>query len=83
MRLPEHLDGLAALTIPGGESSTIGKLATTYGLIEPLCSFAAQHPVWGPCAGAILLSRDAWRHQPLLGLLGITVERNAFGHQID
>ena len=83
VRLPEHLEGLSALIIPGGESTTIGKLATTFGLIEPLRAFAAQHPVWGTCAGAILLSRDAQRPQPLLGLLDITVERNAFGRQVD
>src|SRR3990170_1777012 len=83
VRLPEHLEGLSALIIPGGESTTIGKLATTFGLIEPLRAFAAQHPVWGTCAGAIFLSRDAQRPQPLLGLLDITVERNAFGRQVD
>jgi len=83
VRLPEQLEGLDALIIPGGESTTIGKLAATFGLIDPLRRFAARHPVWGTCAGAILLSRDAHRDQPLLGVMDITVERNAFGRQVD
>ena len=83
VRLPAHLEGLAGLIIPGGESTTIGKLAMAFGLIEPLRTFAAQHPVWGTCAGAIFLSGDARRPQPLLGVMDITVERNAFGRQVD
>ncbi|MCJ7676145.1 MAG: pyridoxal 5'-phosphate synthase glutaminase subunit PdxT [Anaerolineales bacterium] len=83
VRLPEQLEGLDGLIIPGGESTTIGKLAATFGLIDPLRDFAARHPVWGTCAGAILLSRDAQRDQPLLGVMNITVERNAFGRQVD
>lgn len=83
VRLPAQLDGLDGLIIPGGESTTIGKLAMTFGLIEPLRRFAASHPVWGTCAGAIFLSRDAQRHQPLLGAMDITIERNAFGRQVD
>jgi 5'-phosphate synthase pdxT subunit len=83
VRLPEHLEGLAGLIIPGGESTTIGKLATTFGLIEPLRRFAERQAVWGTCAGAIFLSRDAGRPQPLLGLMDLRVERNAFGRQVD
>jgi 5'-phosphate synthase pdxT subunit len=83
VRLPPQLDGLDGLIIPGGESTTIGKLAVTFGLIEPLQRFAGAHPVWGTCAGAIFLSRDARRDQPLLGVMDITVERNAFGRQVD
>jgi 5'-phosphate synthase pdxT subunit len=83
VRLPEELDGLAALIIPGGESTTIGKLAATYGLIEPLRRFGREKPIWGTCAGAIFLSRDARRPQPLLELMDLTVERNAFGRQVD
>lgn len=83
VRLPEHLDGLHGLILPGGESTTIGKLATTYGLVEPLRAFAAHHALWGTCAGAIFLSRDAGRDQPLLDLMDIRVERNAFGRQVD
>ena len=83
VRLPEDLDGLDGLIIPGGESTTIGKLAVDYGLIEPLRKFGNQKPVWGTCAGAIFLSKDACREQPLLGLMDITVERNAFGRQVE
>ncbi len=83
VRLPAQLDGLDGLIIPGGESTTIGKLAVTFGLMEPLRRFAISHPVWGTCAGAIFLSRDARRHQPLLGAMDITIERNAFGRQVD
>jgi len=83
VRLPEHLKGLDGLIIPGGESTTIGKLATDFGLIEPLREFGKQHAIWGTCAGAIFLSRDARRDQPLLGLMDIKVERNAFGRQVE
>ena len=83
VRLPEDLDGLAGLVIPGGESTTIGKLATHFNLMEPLRQFGRERAIWGTCAGAIFLSRDIHRDQPLLGLMDITVERNAFGSQID
>jgi 5'-phosphate synthase pdxT subunit len=83
IRLPEHLEGINGLIIPGGESTTIGKLATTYDLLEPLRQFGTTHPVWGTCAGAIFLSMDAQRDQPLLGLMNIRVERNAFGRQVE
>ncbi len=83
VRLPRDLDGLDGLIIPGGESTTIGKLAEMYGLIEPIRALAQTRPVWGTCAGAIFLSRDVRRPQPLLGLMDITVERNAFGRQVD
>ena len=83
VRLPEHLKNLDGLIIPGGESTTIGKLATDYGLIEPLRQFGQRHAIWGTCAGAIFLSKDARRSQPLLSLMDITVERNAFGRQVD
>jgi 5'-phosphate synthase pdxT subunit len=82
VRLPEQLEGLDGLIIPGGESTTIGKLAVAYHLMEPLQQFGAQHAIWGTCAGAIFLSTDAHRQQPLLGLMDISVERNAFGRQI-
>lgn len=83
VRLPGQLEGLDGLIIPGGESTTIGKLARDFNLIEPLRRFGREKPVWGTCAGAILLSRDARREQPLLGLMDIRVERNAFGRQVD
>lgn len=82
VRLPNHLENLDGLIIPGGESTTIGKLAEAYNLIQPIRDFANQHAIWGTCAGAILLSKDARRHQPLLELMDITVERNAFGRQV-
>ena len=83
VRLPKHLDGLNGLIIPGGESTTIGKLAVAYGLIEPLREFGKSHAIWGTCAGAIFLSKDIGRDQPLLGLMDIKVKRNAFGRQVD
>lgn len=83
VRLPEQLDDLDGLIIPGGESTTVGKLAEDYKLIEPLRHFGERSPIWGTCAGAILLSRDARRAQPLLDLMDIMVERNAFGRQVE
>jgi 5'-phosphate synthase pdxT subunit len=83
VRLPDDLGYLDGLIIPGGESTTIGKLATEYGLMEPLRAFGKGKPIWGTCAGAIFLSKDARREQPLLGLMDITVARNAFGRQVD
>lgn len=83
VRLPQHLKGLDGLIIPGGESTTIGKLANDFGLIEPLREFGQRHAIWGTCAGAIFLSKDISRDQPLLGLMDIKVERNAFGRQVD
>jgi len=83
VRLPRHLDGLDGLIIPGGESTTIGKLAVDFGLMEPLREFGKSRAIWGTCAGAIFLSKDARRSQPLLGIMDIIVERNAFGRQVD
>ena len=83
VRLPRDMAGLDGLIIPGGESTTIGKLAVQYGLMEPIRALAETKPVWGTCAGAIFLSRDAKRMQPLLGMMDIAVERNAFGRQVD
>jgi 5'-phosphate synthase pdxT subunit len=83
VRLPEQLKGLDGLIIPGGESTTIGKLAVAYNLMEPLKLFGQRHAIWGTCAGAIFLSKDVSRDQPLLGLMDIRVQRNAFGRQID
>ncbi len=82
VRLPAHLEGLDGLIIPGGESTTIGKLATAYDLMDALRQFGQEQALWGTCAGAIFLSKDARRNQPLLGLMDITVERNAFGRQV-
>jgi pyridoxal 5'-phosphate synthase pdxT subunit len=85
VRLPEHLDGLDGLIIPGGESTTIGKLAAMYGLDEAIRRFNQDQarPVWGTCAGMIYVSRDAGRPQPVLSLIDLSVERNAFGRQVD
>jgi pyridoxal 5'-phosphate synthase pdxT subunit len=83
VRLPAHLAGLDGLIMPGGESTTIGKLAVDFGLLEPLREFGRTHALWGTCAGAIFLSKDAHRNQPLLGLMDITVKRNGFGRQVD
>jgi 5'-phosphate synthase pdxT subunit len=83
VRWPRDLEGVAGLIIPGGESTTIGKLAVKYGLMDPIRELAQCAPIWGTCAGAIFLSRDARRDQPLLGLMDIAVERNAFGRQVD
>ena len=83
VRLDEHLNGIDGLIIPGGESTTIGKLATDFGLMEPLRTFGQRHAIWGTCAVAIFLSKDVSREQPLLGLMDIKVARNAFGRQVD
>ncbi len=88
VRLPEHLDGLDGLIIPGGESTAIGKLARTYGFIEPLRQFAQQKAMWGTCAGMIFMAKEishegVGRDQPLLEVMDIVVARNAFGRQVD
>ena len=83
VRLPDDLDGVEALIIPGGESTTIGKLAARYGLLEPIRRRAgAGLPVWGTCAGLIFMARDPVDGQPGLELMDITAARNAFGSQI-
>ena len=85
VRLPEELEGLAGLIIPGGESTTIGKLMDAYGLHVPVQHFAAAgKAIWGTCAGMIMLARDIdGSDQPRLGLMDIGVNRNAFGRQVD
>jgi 5'-phosphate synthase pdxT subunit len=83
VRLPQALNGLDGLIMPGGESTTFGKLSVDFGLLEPLREFGKTHAIWGTCAGAIFLSKDARRDQPLLGIMDITVHRNAFGRQVD
>jgi 5'-phosphate synthase pdxT subunit len=86
VRLPQQLLGLDGLIIPGGESTTIGKLAVLYGLLPALHDLArAGKPIWGTCAGLVFLARDlmGYDHQPRLGLLDMRVRRNAFGSQVD
>ncbi|RMD54052.1 MAG: pyridoxal 5'-phosphate synthase glutaminase subunit PdxT, partial [Candidatus Thermofonsia bacterium] len=78
VRLPQDLEGLDGLIIPGGESTTIGKLARRFELMEPLRQFALSKPVWGTCAGMIFLAKEvssgsAGRDQPLLGVMDIEV----------
>jgi 5'-phosphate synthase pdxT subunit len=85
VRLPQGLEGLDGLIIPGGESTTVGKLAVTYGLVDPIKAMArAGKPIWGTCAGLIFLARRVEGvGQPLLGLMDLSVARNAFGRQVD
>lgn len=83
VRLPSDLSDLQGLIIPGGESTTIGKLASDFDLMGPLRRFGREKAVWGTCAGAIFLSKEAHRKQPLLGLMDLVIERNAFGRQVD
>jgi 5'-phosphate synthase pdxT subunit len=87
VRRPDELDGLDGLVLPGGESTTIMKLAATFGLLEPLQKqIAAGLPAYGSCAGMIMLAdrlEDAPPDQPSIGGLDVTVRRNAFGRQVD
>jgi 5'-phosphate synthase pdxT subunit len=83
VRRSSQLAQIDGLIIPGGESTTIGKLATDFGMMDDLRRYGQENAIWGTCAGAIFLSKDARRKQPLLGLMDIHVERNAFGRQVD
>ena len=85
VRLPRELAGLQGLIIPGGESTAITRLMVIYELLEPLRGLVRRGlPVWGTCAGAIVLARNAiGLDQPNIGAMDITVRRNAFGSQID
>jgi 5'-phosphate synthase pdxT subunit len=85
VRLPAHMEGIAGLIIPGGESTTIGKLLVSTGLLGPLRAAVRKGmPVYGTCAGMILLARDiGGLDQPLIGVMDITVKRNAFGRQVE
>ena len=84
VRTAAELEQCDGLIIPGGESTTMLKLLEQEGLTEPLRRFTEQKPVYGSCAGAILLARDVTHPaQPSLGLMDIGVERNAYGRQID
>jgi pyridoxal 5'-phosphate synthase pdxT subunit len=85
VRKPEHLAGLVGVVIPGGESTTMAKLMATYGLDTALAAFhAAGGGVWGTCAGAIAVATEIEGRpdQPRLGLLDLTVARNAYGRQV-
>jgi len=85
VRLPAQLEGIDALIIPGGESTTITRLLDIYGLREPIRTLgSAGLPIWGTCAGAIVLAKQATDlHRPNLALMDIDVRRNAFGRQVD
>ena len=86
VRTPKDLAGLDGLIVPGGESTTIGKLLVAYGLEAPIRDAARDGlPVWGTCAGMILLARDIAGGEPdgRIGLMDLEVRRNAFGRQID
>lgn len=86
IRRPADLVGVDGLIVPGGESTTIGKLMVAYGLEAPLRQAAAAGlPIWGTCAGMILLARDILGGEPdgRIGLMDLTVRRNAFGRQLD
>jgi 5'-phosphate synthase pdxT subunit len=84
VRTPAQLAEVDCLTIPGGESTTISKLARAYDLVEPIRERAAEGmPILGTCAGMIVLATDVIDGEPLLSLVDITVKRNAYGRQVD
>jgi len=87
VRLPDQMEELDGLVIPGGESTTIAKLMRTYGFYEAIRErHSAGMALWGTCAGAILMAReigDALPDQEPLGLMDISVRRNAYGRQVD
>ncbi len=87
VRQPKHLQQVERLIIPGGESTTIGRLMVLYDLLEPIkARTKAGMPLWGTCAGAILMARqiaDGKPGQPGLELMDIVARRNAFGRQLD
>src|SRR4051812_18106539 len=87
VRRPEELAGVDAVVVPGGESTTISRLAATFGLLEPLRErVAAGMPAYGSCAGMILLADrvlDGRDDQEGVGGIDMTVRRNAFGRQVD
>jgi 5'-phosphate synthase pdxT subunit len=85
VRLPSELDGLDALIIPGGESTTISKLLSDYGLMEPIRRLAKKDfPIFGTCAGLVLLAKNVPNLETeSIGVMDIEVERNAFGRQLE
>jgi len=85
VRKPDELNGLDALVIPGGESTTMGKLMRAFNLLEPIKDMAAGGmPIFGTCAGLIMLAKRIRNSQQTnLGLMDMEVERNAFGRQVD
>ncbi len=84
VRKADDLRSIDALIIPGGESTTMLKLLLDEGLFEPIAQFGAQKPIFGTCAGAILLASEVLNpRQQSLGLIDVSIERNAYGRQID
>jgi 5'-phosphate synthase pdxT subunit len=85
VRLPEHLDDVGGLILPGGESTAMRRLIDRWGMRQPILDLAATGvPLFGTCAGMIVLAREiAGGEDPILPLLDVTVERNAFGRQLD
>jgi 5'-phosphate synthase pdxT subunit len=84
VRTPDDLAGVECLAIPGGESTTISKLARSAGLVEPIVQRAeAGMPILGTCAGLIVMARRVEGLEPLLGIIDIGVRRNAYGRQVD
>jgi len=84
VRRAAELDGLDGLIIPGGESTSMLRLMEDYSLMAPLRAFGERKPVFGTCAGAILLATEVLNPpQPSLALMDMTVERNAYGRQLD
>ena len=85
VRLPADLDGVAGLILPGGESTTMRQLIERWGLREPILAMARSGaPIFGTCAGMIILSTQiVGGEEPVLPLLHVVVERNAFGRQLD
>lgn len=87
VRKPEELESLDGLIIPGGESTTIGKMLVRFDLLEPIRKKGRKgFPIFGTCAGSVLLSREViggTKDQPVLGLLDLVSSRNAYGRQID
>lgn len=84
VRLPSDLKDIDGLIIPGGESTTIAKLMVEYGLDKAIIEkYNKGMPIYGSCAGAIILAKEIDNEQPKLGLMDISVRRNAYGRQID
>ncbi len=84
VRTLDELAGVDCLAIPGGESTTIGRLARRYGMVRPIRERAqAGMPVFGTCAGMIVMARQVVDGEPLLSLVDVTVVRNAYGRQVD
>jgi 5'-phosphate synthase pdxT subunit len=85
VRLPEHLESLGGLIIPGGESTTLSRLVTLYNLREPIQKMATEgRAIWGTCAGMIMIAEELTENDPVpLGIMDIGVQRNAFGRQVD